>query len=243
MTTILTFILVSYSWCSTPTNLSSPINLASPTTLISPTTPTEPTSLIDPPGTIRIKDHFVDRTEVLNIHWMEYLHFKARELDSAGIQKLLPDRANLWYTLPENRFKPIVSITHDQALEYCAWRSKMMTEKLGRKVTYRLPTIGEWKDIAEEIVKTDLKQIEKELAETKKRMKKNAGQYAFTATKEPKSKVYHMFDNVSEMTLEKGTAMGSNNYDLTDPKTNLTRVIQYNAPATYLGFRCVAEIQ
>jgi uncharacterized protein (TIGR02145 family) len=219
MTTILTFILFSYCWYSSPT------------------------SLTDPPGTIRIKNHFVDRTELLNIHWLEYLHFRARELDPAEIQKLLPDSANLWYTLPENRFKPIVSITHEQALEYCAWRSKMMSKKLGRKVTFRLPTTSEWKEIAEEIMKTDLKQTEKELKATRRTMAKKKGQYAFTATKEPQSKVYHMFDNVSEMTVEKGTAMGSNNYDLTDLKTNLTRVIKYNSPTTHLGFRCVAEMQ
>ena len=131
----------------------------------------------NPPGTIKIKNHFVDKTEIQNIHWLEYIYYKRQELDSIEIQKLLPDSSNLWYSIPDNRFKPIVLITYEQALDYCVWRSKAVSERTGKKVTYRLPTTNEWKEIAEEIINTDLKQIEKELEEAKKLIKKDSTQY------------------------------------------------------------------
>ena len=197
----------------------------------------------NPPGTIKIKNHLVDKTEIQNIHWLEYIYYKGQELDSIEMQKLLPDSSNLWYSIPDNRFKPIVLITYEQALDYCVWRSKAVSERTGKKVTYRLPTTNEWKEIAEEIINTDLKQIEKELEEAKKLIKKDSTQYNLVNSEKPKSRVYNMFDNVTEMTLEKGTAMGSSNYELTNPKANLTRLIKYSSPNTYLGFRCVAEIE
>lgn len=197
----------------------------------------------NPPGTIKIKNHFVDKTEIQNIHWLEYIYHKGQEMDSVQLQKILPDSSNFWYSIPDNRYKPIVLITYEQALDYCVWRSKVVSERIGRKVTYRLPTTTEWKDIAEEIFKTDLKQIEKELEETRKIIKKDSTQYTLIEREKPKSRIYNMFDNVTEMTFEKGIAMGSNNYELADPKVNLTRLIKYDSPNTYLGFRCVAEME
>jgi formylglycine-generating enzyme required for sulfatase activity len=197
----------------------------------------------NPPGTIKIKSHFVDKTEIQNIHWLEYIYHKGKEMDSVELQKLLPDSLNFWYSIPDNRYKPIVLITYEQALDYCVWRSKVVSERIGKKVTYRLPTTTEWKDIAEETIRTDIKQIDKELEETRKIIKKDSTQYILVDREKPKSRIYNLFDNVTEMTFEKGIAMGSNNYDLTDPKTNLTRLIKYNSPNTYLGFRCVAEME
>jgi len=197
----------------------------------------------NPPHTIKVKNHFVDKTEILNIHWLEYMHIKGRELDSIQRKRLAPDSSNYWYAGSDHRNEPIVLITYEQALDYCAWRSKVVSEKFGRKITYRLPTPAEWKDIAGEIIKTDLKQVEKELAETKKRTRKDATQYYMTKTENPEPRIYHLFDNVSEMTLEIGIAMGANNLELPDLEANLTRVIQYTTQDAYLGFRCVAETE
>src|SRR6478736_5583225 len=90
----------------------------------------------NPPGTIKIKNYYVDKTEIQNIHWMEYIFQKGKE-DSTDVQKLLPDPENSWYSMPENRHKPIVLITYEQALEYCAWRSKAVSGRLGKKIKYR----------------------------------------------------------------------------------------------------------
>jgi formylglycine-generating enzyme required for sulfatase activity len=158
------------------------------------------------------------------------------------MQKLLPHPANSGYSFAENRYKPIVLITYEQAIAYCAWRSKFVSGLLGKKIKYRLPTATEWKEIAEEVIKNDIKQIEIDLTETKKLIQKDSGQYVVIGIEKPKSRIYNLFDNVSEMTLDKGIAMGSNNYNLDDLKTNLTNVVyHYNATNSYLGFRCVAE--
>jgi formylglycine-generating enzyme required for sulfatase activity len=197
----------------------------------------------NPPGTIKIKNYFVDKTEIQNIHWLEYIYHKGQEMDSVQLHKLLPDSSNFWYSIPDNRYKPIVLITYEQALDFCTWRSKVVSERIGKKVAYRLPTTTEWKDIAEEIIKTDIKQIMKELEETRRIIKKDSTHYTLVDREKPKSRIYNMFDNVTEMTFEKGIAMGSNNYELAVPKTNLTNLIKYNSPNTYLGFRCVAEME
>lgn len=197
----------------------------------------------NPPGTTKIKSYFVDKTEIQNIHWLEYIYYKRQEMDSVELQKILPDSSNFWFTSPANRYKPIVLITYEQALDFCAWRSKVVSDRIGKRVTYRLPTTTEWKDIAEEIIKTDLKQIEKELKEIRKIVKKDSTLYTLVAREKPKSRIYNMFDNVTEMTMEKEIALGSNNFNLVNPKTNLTRLIKYDSPSTYLGFRCVAEIE
>lgn len=197
----------------------------------------------NPPGTVKIKDHFVDKTEIQNIHWLEYIYHRGQVLDSVEIQKLLPDSSNFWYLMPENQYKPIVLITYEQAVAYCEWRSTVVSDKIGRKIRYRLPTKAEWQNIAEEIVKSDLEEIEKEIKETKKMIKKDSGQHVLVQIQRPKSRVYNMFSNVSEMTLEKGIAMGSNNYELTNPNNNFTKLIKYSSANAYLGFRCVAEIE
>jgi formylglycine-generating enzyme required for sulfatase activity len=197
----------------------------------------------NPPGTIKVKNYYVDRTEIQNVHWLEYIYHRGKEMDSGEMQKILPDSANVWYSLEENRYQPIVLITYDQAVEYCVWRSKVVSEKLGKKITYRLPTVAEWRDIAEKIIKTDLKQVEKELQKAEELIKKDSGQYVLMGKEKPGSRIYNMFDNVTEMTLKKGIAIGANNQQLTDPKTNLTRLVKYNSPNSYLGFRCIAEME
>jgi formylglycine-generating enzyme required for sulfatase activity len=197
-----------------------------------------------PPGTIKVKNYYIDKTEILNIHWREYMHFNSPAVKASLFPTLLlPDSSNYWYTLPENSFKPIVLITYEQAVEYCKWRSGAISKKLGKKVTYRLPTAGEWKEVAEELLKTDSKQMQKDIVEVRKLIKKSTGQYTLYDRKEPGNKVYDMFANVSEMTFEKGIAMGSNNYEPPDLNTNLTKAINYNSPGMYLGFRCIAEFE
>ena len=197
----------------------------------------------NPPGTIKIKGIFIDKTEIQNIHWIEFIYAKQKELDSASWQKFLPDSLNFWYTVPENQYGPIVLISYEQALAYCAWRSEVVSKRLGRKVTYRLPTTKEWKDIAEELLRTDKKGLENELEKTRKMMKSDSTKYFIGAREKNKARIYNMFDNVSEMTMESGIAMGSNNHELMELQTNLTRLIKYNAANAYLGFRCVAEIE
>lgn len=197
----------------------------------------------NPVGTIKINHHYVDKTEILNIHWIEYIHHRRQELDSVDVQKLFPDSSNHWYSQPAYRFKPIVLITYEQALDYCAWRSKVVSERVGKKITFRLPTSTEWKEIAVELIKNDLKDIEKESKKIKKLGNTKTPNYILMAIEKPKSKVYHFFNNVTEMTLTKGIAMGSNNHEILNNTTNLVEVVKYDGPHPYLGFRCIAEFK
>lgn len=59
----------------------------------------------------------------------------------------------------------------------------------------------------------------------------------------PKPRVYDLFGNVSEMTLEEGVALGSNNLELANYKADLYSVVAYDSANSYLGFRCVAEMK
>jgi hypothetical protein len=72
---------------------------------------------------------------------MEYISYRSNTLDSSEIQGLLPDAANFWYDSPEFLYKPIVLISYEQAIDFCKWRSEIVSQKLKRKITYRLPTI------------------------------------------------------------------------------------------------------
>ncbi len=194
-----------------------------------------------PPGTIKIKNYYVDKTEIQNIHWLEYVYYLQKDLDSAEIQRLFPSYENFWYIIPSYRYQPIVLISYEQAVAYCKWRSKVVSEKYGSAVTYRLPSTEEWQEIAQELINTKGKRIEKDLYEKEKIIKQDSTGFLLFATKEPNSIHFNFFDNVSEMTIEKGIAVGSNNDNLTDANSNLTQLIEYNKPNAYLGFRCIAE--
>lgn len=192
-----------------------------------------------PPGTVRIGARYIDQTEILNVHWMEYLHFKEAEVDAATYQRLLPDKSNTWYTLPQSRTKPVVLISYEQALDYCAWRSKIISEKTGRTITYRLPTPEEWSAIANDLKATSMKQIRTEIKSSRKiQSKDEPGLASRTAMKKV---VYHFFDNVSEMTSDKGVAMGPNNSSLTDDEDQMNRHVAYTGPDRWIGFRCIAD--
>ncbi|AKQ45241.1 hypothetical protein TH63_05685 [Rufibacter radiotolerans] len=200
-----------------------------------------------PAGTIKVKDYYVDKTEILNVHWDEYVRLKGKDLTPDEVTLLLPYTPNQVYSLPENRFKPVVLITYEQALEYCQWRSEVVSKRYNRKITYRLPTPQEWQEIAQELLISEASQAQKDLKDTQKMMAKRDGAYTLLTTENPKEKLYHLMDNVSEMTSKKGVAMGLNNYDLYKLNGDaaseaLLKTSTYSEPHPYMGFRCVAVV-
>ena len=202
-------------------------------------------SVQSPPGTIRVGDLFVDKTEISNIAWIEFLTSLREKADSATVSRFFPDSLNIWYTEIKRRYQPIVMITYEQAVAYCQWRSLVVSKSQNRRVTYRLPTPEEWNKIAKHILSEDSKQIKKERTAAKKANKRatNKNQYVVFVSNEFDDRVYHLFDNVSEMTSVKNIAMGSNNLDIFEIEQNLTKTIRYESPNIYLGFRCVAEVE
>jgi hypothetical protein len=190
-----------------------------------------------PVGTIRIGDYFIDQFEIAIIHWLEYEYYNKQKGDS-----ILPDSSVLWYRNADFRYKPIVGITYEQALDFCEWRSKMVSEIMKKNVRYTLPTEEEWTAIAKTILKNNGRQISKQF-KTIYSMKRGEGvRYELSDIRDDRVVPAHFFDNVSEMCLEKGIAMGINNFDI-DSELPQIRRYNYDSPNLYLGFRCIASFE
>lgn len=100
------------------------------------------------PRRVTIPSFYIDRTEVANIHYREYIHWLSRVFDPSaepGYQKILdaalPDtlvwRSELSYNEPlvEYYFRhpgfnnyPVVGVTWRQASDFCLWRSDRVNE-------------------------------------------------------------------------------------------------------------------
>lgn len=123
-----------------------------------------------PPNTVCFQDSlFIDKTEIANIHWLEYLHFLEKGLTENKLtrnfyNRQIPDSSitqtkdfNL-LTHPAFRYRPVVGIAYEQAVKYCEWRSFIVTEIYNKEhttpdgwywqFTFRLPTIKEWEKAA-----------------------------------------------------------------------------------------------
>lgn len=106
----------------------------------------------DIPGIQFIDAEFgIDRTEVTNFHWCEFLYWTGRMYgcDSKEYQSILPD-TTVWEQLdtsylelkelylrhPSFRNNPVVGISYEQAEKYCKWRSDRVFEYLLIKAKY-----------------------------------------------------------------------------------------------------------
>ncbi|GAB4127385.1 MAG: hypothetical protein OHK0045_19760 [Raineya sp.] len=107
---------------------------------------------------VSIPSFFMDRTEIANIHWLEFMNFFYRNRDSipAGMtfeeyteEILLPDTtvwasetaANDSYVknylrYPGFRMYPVVGVSWIQAQEFCKWRTKMVNHYTQEKSIY-----------------------------------------------------------------------------------------------------------
>lgn len=129
-----------------------------------------------PPGTVKLNEVlFVDKTEITNISYREYMYWnrKYKGEDSQEYISCLPDTSvwnepmkSLYLRHPSYSEYPIVGISYEQAIAYCKWRSDRVNESLylkenkldystdlsdvsiPEKVKYRLPTVEEWEEIA-----------------------------------------------------------------------------------------------
>ena len=201
-----------------------------------------PLSTSTPPGTVEINGLFVDRTEIQNIHWLEFLYFQADQ----DKQALLPLETNQWYTEPALHYQPITHISKAQAEAYCRWRSEVVSKQLGREVRYRLPTPEEWTMVAshewEQLSKRKKQKYEKSLLESVTAAEETGFPVLYTAEAGP-MQLEHLFHNVSEMTTEQGLAMGaSNNHTVASVQDAMQQRMSYDGPHPYVGFRCVAEL-
>jgi len=113
-----------------------------------------------PEGTVHVSGNiFIDRTEVSNVHWLEYEHFvKSRNGPDSlfTVQTIVTKNYRPNY-LRDAGFRnyPVVGISQIQAEGYCAWKSIIVNALLKIKherqvltnlyqVSFRLPTENEW---------------------------------------------------------------------------------------------------
>jgi formylglycine-generating enzyme required for sulfatase activity len=127
-----------------------------------------------------VRTLFIDETEVTNFAYQEFLFFLKRR-DTAKYTRMLPDttcwtRADVGFALtdplvtlywkhPAYRDYPVVGVSHEQAVEFCKWRTDMVNvyyythrnkikykedslsvylKKAPVRVKYRLPAKEEW---------------------------------------------------------------------------------------------------
>ena len=115
-----------------------------------------------PPGTLPIaKGHFLDQTEVANIHYLEFLHYVERDSGKTKRIEYEPRLENKYrtkyYENPELYYFPVVGVSAENAEAYCRWRAEMynsqikhMMARMPKKYRYegRLPNLTEWKNAA-----------------------------------------------------------------------------------------------
>lgn len=109
---------------------------------------------------------FIDKSEITNINWLEYLYYLNKDSSSLHYQQALPD-TNVWLTSGDTiRWKhylrysgyrqyPVVGISYQQAVNYCRWRSAVVNDRLKKENTgitfeyhFRLPSEKEWMEAA-----------------------------------------------------------------------------------------------
>jgi len=99
------------------------------------------------PRRVSVPSFYIDRTEVANVHYREYLHWLSRVFDASDpinakiLEGALPDtlawRSELSYNEPMVEFYfrhpgfndyPVVGVTWRQAHDFCLWRSDRVNE-------------------------------------------------------------------------------------------------------------------
>lgn len=132
---------------------------------------------IIPPGTVLFEEGlYVDMTEISNFNWLEYLHWMKTNHGETSMEysAALPDTL-VWgenspfikhyYRHPSFHNFPVVGVSHEQALNFCNWRSDRVNEMIYAQnnkaeyeaykknssavlipqvCSYRLPTEKEW---------------------------------------------------------------------------------------------------
>ena len=96
---------------------------------------------------VTVSSFFIDRTEVANVHYREYLYWLEAAFDDPQyakvVQGAMPDtlvwRSELaaneplveyYFRHPSYNYYPVVGVTWQQASDFCLWRSNRVNEKI-----------------------------------------------------------------------------------------------------------------
>jgi formylglycine-generating enzyme len=95
--------------------------------------------------TVSVASFYMDETEIANIHWLEYLHYLARDSSQEVYQAALPD-TTVWVgklafndpyvdhylRYPGFRYFPVVGVSWTQASDYAVWRTRAVNIQLAQ---------------------------------------------------------------------------------------------------------------
>ena len=239
-----------------------------------------------PPGTVQIAGSFyADVSELTNISYREYLYHLAKfqGKDSEVYQNAIPD-STVWKELYGEEDKlmqvysnhptydeyPVVGVSHQQAQDYCKWRSKVVMEMYQLNfpkekdrlvsVKYRLPSAREWLFIArlnqDKSGKLRLKNKDKgkRLYNLRRgptgqnslrlsgKLNDNACPTAPVISYLPgKLEIFNLYGNIAEMVTEEGEAYGGS-WIHNEREALADQSFPYDGPSYWLGFRCVCEV-
>jgi len=250
-----------------------------------------------PPGTNHLLGNlFIDETEISNQTWREYMYWTKRVYGdgSPEFKFTLPDTLvwkNYFYDFkvkyskdltdiesltylylrnPQYSHFPVVGISYEQAVAFCAWRTNRVNEVLyidkhknvtfpidssiaiPKRVLFRLPKESEWEYAAQAGFDTtryadkNTDKIYYNTHEASAQREEMESYNRFTPMLEislqpDKYNRYHLIGNVAEMISTKGIAKGGS-YIHTLEQSYYKNRIAYSQPTYWLGFRCVCEI-
>ncbi len=183
-----------------------------------------------PPGTIHLEEAnlFVDKNEVTNADWAEYLIALKNEGFEEEYQNAKPDSASWFsvYTGRQDAFQgeyahyPVVGLSPKQIMDYCSWRSARVNAIHSNfKVRYRLPTVEDWEMLTKIVKKEKIKE----------------GLYAYS--QKNSKKIKGVYDNVEEVIH--GDDFVTAGFNKTEDQNLIYRE---EMPSAFVGFRCVAEV-
>jgi formylglycine-generating enzyme required for sulfatase activity len=163
------------------------------------------------PGVVWIeKKFFIDETEIANIHWQEFC-LSRPEIKPDIQNTILPAD---YFSNPRYSYYPVTGITHDEAEEFCEWRTTIATQVFNRMKGYsrtdpeytvfrfRLPTRAEWEKCAG--YGLDLKKYPHgvKVLKSKVTFSKKAAEYLAEVT-DPELSVKELNQNLEEFNNQK----------------------------------------
>ena len=174
---------------------------------------------INPPGTKKVKIDkeviYIDQNEIIVADWLEYINYLEHHYgkDSEELLSAYPNGITAKEMMAKEKLThPLTGITHEQAVEYCKWRTaavNTVNEETGLgKVEYTLPTEEQYHMLM-----------------------KTFGSYEILSEKNKTERITGLQSSVCELTAE-GSVL----------KNNGVFSKEETVPSANIGFRCVATI-